>query len=502
MPFDFSNPSLGRGTRFAHKAEEMTMLVSGPAWSYSCVFAPSPEPATPCVVRLRALVQNGSVSIGTLVGSGRYFLDEAVLSAGREWQDVSLEVPALPSRGAFVVRTCTDTPSRTRLRIVSVEESEGVDPEQAVDEFLAAGEVMLGECSDRQLQVGRSSEVLRKLLKDAASASGMWLLEPADGAFDEWTQALTDNQLVTLARSQLVPATAAPFAGWHFDWALTQPAPRWQIRAAIWRAMAERCGDVELELPWLENTLVRMPLRSDLSLPLFTLGQFEPNICNVLAPMMQPGDTFIDIGANEGLYTLLAAARVEEAGKVVAIEPSPREFERLCSNIESNSFSSRTVVIDQALGSEAGWASFAVAAEEHGGQNAFVDLIAPNISIAQVRATPLLTLDMIAARLQPRRIDFVKLDVEGAEVEVVEGGMMVLEEHRPIWIAEVGRSGSPSRGTVERLFRDNNYRIFVIDDQLGRAVPLADDAAMKTAENIFAVPPEHLAQRWPNAPTS
>ena len=431
------------------------------------------------------------------MASGRYFADEIMLAADGAWHDIKITLPAVKDRGPLVLRSCRDTPCRAKVRMHSVQVSDPFDTQQTVDEFLAAGEAMLKEHSAKELRQGRASTALRNFLKQIATACSMSLLEPADAAFSDALNLLSDKQLITFAKSQLLPATATPFRDWCFDWAAGRPEPHWQLRTALWRAMRDRCPDVELEMPWLEGTHVRMPLKSDLSFPLFTLGQFEPNICAALAPMIKPGETFIDVGANEGLYTLLAAARVGKSGKVIAIEPSPRELNRLRANIARNSFKSRVAVIDQALSNEAGWAEFAVANEAHSGQNAFLDIVARNIAINEVRPTPLLTLDMIAARLGSRIVDFVKIDVEGAELEVIEGGLSVLEQQRPTWVVEVGRSDAPSTGAVERLFREAGYKIFVVDDHMGQTRLLCD-AQIETAENILAIPSERAAKVWPN----
>jgi FkbM family methyltransferase len=69
---------------------------------------------------------------------------------------------------------------------------------------------------------------------------------------------------------------------------------------------------------------------------MFVGGSFEPNEFAWLDTILRPGMTFVDVGANDGLYALFAAQRVGPQGKVLAIEPSQREFMRLDRNLRLN----------------------------------------------------------------------------------------------------------------------------------------------------------------------
>jgi FkbM family methyltransferase len=164
-------------------------------------------------------------------------------------------------------------------------------------------------------------------------------------------------------------------------------------------------------------------------------GSFEATELAFVDKFLRPGMTVLDIGAHQGLYTLLASARVGLAGRVFSFEPSPRERRalrlhlalNLCRNVRVQSF---------ALGSEEGEATLHVV---QGSQTGCNSLRPPEVisstSPIRVRVTTLdawLKLNSIAT------VDFIKLDVEGAELEVLKGAARLLENRpRPVILAEV-----------------------------------------------------------------
>ena len=149
---------------------------------------------------------------------------------------------------------------------------------------------------------------------------------------------------------------------------------------------------------------------------------------------LTPGMVFLDIGAHHGLYTIVAANRLGADGVVVAFEPSSREYRRLRLHVRLNRLSSvRTEPL--ALGSAASTRPFFQVTSgdsTRGGLQppASADQVS-EISVETVR------LDDYVSRFPLKRVDFVKLDVEGGEREVLEGASSVLTKFRPIFICEV-----------------------------------------------------------------
>jgi FkbM family methyltransferase len=149
---------------------------------------------------------------------------------------------------------------------------------------------------------------------------------------------------------------------------------------------------------------------------------------------LTPGMIFLDVGAHHGVYSILAAKKLGADGMVVAFEPSSREYRRLRFHVRLNRLSTvRTEPL--ALGSAGSTRPFFQVTSgdtTRGGLHppASADQVS-EISVETVR------LDDYVSQFPLKRVDFVKLDVEGGEREVLEGASFVLTRFRPIFICEV-----------------------------------------------------------------
>lgn len=150
------------------------------------------------------------------------------------------------------------------------------------------------------------------------------------------------------------------------------------------------------------------------------LGTYERETQRMFERHVREGDVVYDIGANVGFFTLLAAKLVGGRGAVYSFEPLPRNLEYLRKHISLNDASAH--VLDVALSSSAGTARFAVASSASMGRlDAAGDI--------EVRCE---TIDQLvrSGRIAPPR--FLKIDVEGAEHDVLTGGAESLAQHRPL----------------------------------------------------------------------
>jgi FkbM family methyltransferase len=158
---------------------------------------------------------------------------------------------------------------------------------------------------------------------------------------------------------------------------------------------------------WYDGLRLHLHLGNDLSVCLYVVGAFEPNEFVFLKGFLAPGMVVLDGGANEGLFTLFAARRVAPRGRVVAVEPSTREFERLESNIALNRLENVTT-LKLALGQEAGRAWLAVTESRHAGMNALDRDSAGEGTAAWTaseEAVSVETVDQIVARRGLERLD-------------------------------------------------------------------------------------------------
>lgn len=176
--------------------------------------------------------------------------------------------------------------------------------------------------------------------------------------------------------------------------------------------------------------------RIDESLRRFDNGG-EDEIQKIIESYLGAGDTFVDVGANFGLHTLLGAQMVGADGTIVAIEPVPFNFRLLQRNLKLNGFTSRCEVFPVALTAigggevemtvEPGFSPAASLRESSNGEK---------ISV------PTNTLDACLAN-QSEKPALIKIDVEGAEHEVLKGAEKTLAQGPPI-LVEVHSFALPS----------------------------------------------------------
>ena len=174
-------------------------------------------------------------------------------------------------------------------------------------------------------------------------------------------------------------------------------------------------------------------------------GSWEPEVMSVMRRVVLPDAVCLDIGANVGAHTL-ALASLAPRGRVYAFEPSARTFDFLRFNIASNRMVNATA-IKLGLSNTAGLREFhyfknyaGCSLSGGGGEGPDVDAMMKKAwGVAWERETEtaeFTTLDAWADAAGLDRLDFVKMDVEGFERYVIEGGERTLRRFRPILISE------------------------------------------------------------------
>lgn len=160
------------------------------------------------------------------------------------------------------------------------------------------------------------------------------------------------------------------------------------------------------------------------------LGIHEPRVEQWIKSNLEDGMIFFDIGANIGYYTLLGARCVGRSGRVVALEPNPTVAAILRRNTEINSL--KNVEIVQGAASRAcGNVKLGRAGSSSYASGLYCE---SPIDWIEVRGY---SLDALASELQIPAVDLVKLDVEGAEVETIEGMTKILDVDRPKVLMEL-----------------------------------------------------------------
>lgn len=165
---------------------------------------------------------------------------------------------------------------------------------------------------------------------------------------------------------------------------------------------------------------------------LFTGADFEPSVVRATVRLLKSGDNFIDLGANIGYFSLIAARVVGVDGKVFAFEPSPIIHARLLTNITLNKIEN-IKVFNRAVSSLNGKAIFKIPTGDsiNSGRSSFRN-IEESHSDVEVET---IALDSILDTLPTIRL--IKMDIEGAEGMALEGMNKLIQRDKPTIIFEL-----------------------------------------------------------------
>lgn len=157
----------------------------------------------------------------------------------------------------------------------------------------------------------------------------------------------------------------------------------------------------------------------------YNLAEQEQEVYGTGSIAVQPGDVVLDGGANIGVFT--RAALTAGARTVVAIEPAPENVESLRRNFAKEIESGRVVIQPVGIWDHPGELPLRVDAG-NSARNSFILTFGPAARVVNV---PLVTIDSIVANLGLASVNFIKLDIEGAEKKAIAGGQKTINRFRP-----------------------------------------------------------------------
>jgi FkbM family methyltransferase len=186
------------------------------------------------------------------------------------------------------------------------------------------------------------------------------------------------------------------------------------------------------------------------------IGGWEPTTVRTFLQLVTPGSTVLDVGANTGLFSLLAA-RCDPTVSVHAIEPVARVLDVLQSNVALNGLTN--ITCHRLACSD--WSGPATLHVPAGEPVPVMASLLPGWSDTAATGEPVEcgSVDGLVATAGIDRVDVVKIDAEGSEDAVLRGAHRTLEDHRPFILAEVlGRPGLAE--SVTDALADHDYRFF------------------------------------------
>jgi FkbM family methyltransferase len=238
--------------------------------------------------------------------------------------------------------------------------------------------------------------------------------------------------------------------------------PRRALRAWLWqlpwtrfKLLAARALYYPARLAFgrTRGVVVRSGIRYDvdlgegIDLSLFLLGSFQAHVVRNQFLRLPADGVVVDVGANVGILTLQLAQAVP-GGRVFAFEPTHYAFAKLTRNLELNpelsprveavqAFVSSASAVRPGLSAYASWrvdGASSVTHPWHGGTTKSADEIGA------------VSLDDFAAQRGLHRVDFIKIDTDGHELEVLRGARALLAQHKPVVVFEIARYVMEERG--------------------------------------------------------
>lgn len=192
-------------------------------------------------------------------------------------------------------------------------------------------------------------------------------------------------------------------------------------------------------------------------------GNYESELTGVFHQLLRPGQTFVDVGANEGWFSMLAAKSVGPGGRVLACEPQERLWPVITKNIAANRFCN-CQLFPFALSDKPGRTEIALYPSLNTGSS---HIGTGKRRWEKMQQVELVRLDAVLASLESRPVDLLKIDVEGYEHQVLLGAgqhlgtsirAIVVELHPP----ELRALGS-SEEEVRALLASRGYIVRTID---------------------------------------
>lgn len=257
-------------------------------------------------------------------------------------------------------------------------------------------------------------------------------------------------------------------------------APAFSKQLQVWRETLHPRGKADIRrLDEFDGLTVQVNLGDRLGCDIYYGFIQESWDYSLFMAILKPGDIVVDIGSNFGMYALGAAKRLVSNGRVFAFEPDVRSMSLLKENIRLNKFEHLVTCLDVCIGSYDGTVDFYAAADP-----SFSGIYDTNRSETTGCLTlPIRQIDTVMREQGISQVNKIKIDVEGAEYEVLEGAAEILASSDAIIMLEIS-SKNLDKDRTEKLsvtlgkLEDQGYVAFQIDHEVTPAKLIFDKSLM------------------------
>ncbi len=198
----------------------------------------------------------------------------------------------------------------------------------------------------------------------------------------------------------------------------------------------------------------------------------EPGVDRVLRENLKEGDTFIDIGAYIGYYSILARNIVGESGKVIAFEPNPESYKLLKKNFEMNGYTN-CIAENIALSDEVGFVKLFIGKYTDDSSSLF---LAEEVNAERYVTVKTMTFDKYC-ELHGVTPSFIKIDAEGAEYKILRGMQKIMDMLHPKLMIEIHprhlEKQGISLGSLFDFLKEQGYEIQLVEGK-AKAISIED----------------------------
>ena len=250
----------------------------------------------------------------------------------------------------------------------------------------------------------------------------------------------------------------------------------------LWRSLLGKKEDIvqicRYGITW------KLDLKEGIDLAIYIFGRFESQTVRAYQKWIQPGNTVLDIGANIGAHTLWFSKLVGKEGLVIAFEPTQYAYRKLKTNIGLNPILEKRIVAEQILLSQEDRQDYQVEIYSSWTVTGTVERHPKHLGeIKSTNGAVMRQLDQYLLEKNIRKVDFIKIDVDGYECDVFLGSQSTLDRDRPIICLELSPYVLEERGSSIAKLLDilNRYDYQLFHERTGKKLPMD---AMQLAQMI------------------
>ena len=245
-------------------------------------------------------------------------------------------------------------------------------------------------------------------------------------------------------------------------------------------------------MEWFDKLIIRIFPGNEVYRSIFVNGIYDPNLIVILNNLLPQEGTLIDAGANMGYVSLLASRVLNENGKIYALEPSQRDFERLIDNVSINHLSKIISCHNIALSDKSGTAQLMIATEERSALNTLGTAFSfKGVEKVKIEDVKTMSLDEFITNEGINHVDVLKLDLEGSELKALQGAVNTIQRYRPAVVLGINQNALKASGAsldeIEQMLKTLRYKAYKIVTSPDFALEQIEDLKKSRVNVVFCL---------------